>query len=340
MERALRRAVHDGQLGALVRDLAIGVKTFEVQAAFWPAFGVDPLRRGVIVLAEMMRGNTRRVLKKLLMEVTGRGHISDAAYARFLMPLIDEPWRSVKGRAAAPRADGGPIPTGVDWDSWNPVLIGDFTKLVPRALDGDMDAFVTLQVAGGIALAADRLLVGKSQEDAPFSADLPTILDGLGSSAAGLWLLARAANAFDSRKIAWNALPISKKSSLQAVDTYIVPKPSFREPEQLLDANASPGHHSAHPVPLTASDVVAFSDPHRGGIELDGPEAEAWRPSAGELRDKVLGRLMGALTGLGDLEELLDDGGLQAPPLLGDQWERAHALVSELQAMVWRAKPE
>jgi hypothetical protein len=340
LERAIRRAVREGQMSPVVRDLLVGLFTIEVQETYWPRLGVDPLRRNVAVIGELMKAGTRGTLKEHLAEVTGRSHISDEAYVRFMMPLIDAPWRGVKGRAVAAWADGGPIPLGVDWDAWHPIMISDFRVLVPRALEGDVDARVTLQVAGGIALAADRLLVGKSLEGAPFSADVPTVLDGLGGSAAGLWLLARAANAFDSRKMAWNALPISKKSSLQAVDTYIVPTPNFREPEQLLDANAGQGHRLARPVPLLANDVVAFSDPHRGGIELDGPEAEAWRPSAGELRDKVLGKLMGALSGLGELEELLDDGGLQVPPLLGDEWERAHGIVSELQALVWRSKPQ
>jgi hypothetical protein len=60
----------------------------------------------------------------------------------------------------------------------------------------------------------------------------------------------------------------------------------------------------------------------------------------GELRDKVLGKLMGALGALGELDELLDDGGLQPTPLLGGEWERAHGMISELQAVIWRAKPQ
>lgn len=330
MERALRRAVHDGQLGEHVQKLATGAA---------PGMAPTPLWRSVLLLAELMSGTTPRLLKKHLADLTGRGRITDATYARFLMPLIEAPWRIRKGMAVAAWVDGGPIPTGVDWDNWTPVVTGDFTELVPRALAGDADARVTLQVAGGIALAADRLLVGKSLEDAPFSADVPTVLDGLGLRAAGLWLLARAANAFQADRLALSALPTSKKSSLQAVDAYIVPKPSFREPELLLDANAGPWHHTSQPVPLTATDVVAFSDPHRGGMELDGPEAEAWRPSVGEVRDRVIANLIGALSALGDLDELLDAGDLKPAPLLGDEWERAHGIVSELQATVWRARP-
>jgi hypothetical protein len=107
------------------------------------------------------------------------------------MTLIDLPWRHAKQdtRQQAQRAwkNGGPIPhelLGLDWD---PVPTKDFTKLVPLAMAGDDDAKYTLQVAGGIALVTDKLLLSNTgsalaSEQVPFRSNVNEVVTNLGNS--------------------------------------------------------------------------------------------------------------------------------------------------------------
>ncbi|RYF44577.1 MAG: hypothetical protein EOO27_43090 [Comamonadaceae bacterium] len=112
-----------------------------------------------------------------------------------------------------------------------------YADLVAPALDKSnplhRDALATLQAAGGIALIADGILIagsGSTETGATgekFVRSQPNrVVEKLGESAEGLWVLAHAADSFNAEQQAVNSFAPSTPPSKIPVDTYKVAFPS------------------------------------------------------------------------------------------------------------------
>lgn len=124
-----------------------------------------------------------------LRDLLGVAQVHKSAYASHVMTLVDLPWRSAKAstRLQSLQAWGnrGPVPHDLLGVRWDPTPTPDFTTLVPKALEGDLNSGATLQVAGGIALVTDKLLMSNrgsaaSSGEVPFRANVNDVVDNLG----------------------------------------------------------------------------------------------------------------------------------------------------------------
>ncbi|MGH3809992.1 MAG: hypothetical protein ACRDRU_25900, partial [Pseudonocardiaceae bacterium] len=283
-ERALLRAQHVGYLDADVVKLAIGTLGHEHTSQ---VFGNDAipdtaLWRGVYLISALSQPRAFDGIKEQLRSLLGMTKIQNKRFVGYLGPLIDVPWRSSKSRSLqqARRAwsGGGPIPFNLLGTDWEPVPTEDFLSLVPRALNGDVNARRTLQVAGGIALVADRLLasnVGSALQSGmvPFRAEPNDIAAGLSSrdNEAGLYQLAYAAQTFQSDKPAVNSFSdrdFSRDQNLPAA-VYVVPAIDPEKPSIVLTDGAG------QPRPLTQFEVVRLSDPDRAAKAIANSGADA-----------------------------------------------------------------
>lgn len=282
LDRAMRRAVHAGKLPPAVVELATGIRpptdTGEVFGD--PAIPGTPLWRAVYLIAELCSPQTYAALKREMRSLIGISSIRDRRFVGHLGPVIDLPWRMTKSHTlkTARRAwsAGGPIPSSVIRDAWTPTPTGDFTVLVPRALAGDTNARNTLMVAGGIALVTDKLLtsnVGSALTSGavPFRADPDTIVAGLGTTEEGLWLLARAANAFDPDRKAVNSFTDTELAANPdlGAGAYVVPRVDPRNPSRMETDQAGMPKH------LNVGQVVTVSDRHRAAEAIKDAKARA-----------------------------------------------------------------
>ena len=316
-ERALQRAQHAGYLDADVVKLAIGTRGHEHTSE---VFGNDAipntaLWRGVYLISALSQPPAFNGIKEQLRSLLGITNIWNKRFVGYLGPLIDVPWRSSKFRSLqqARRAwsGGGPIPFAFLGTDWEPVPTKDFLSLVPRALDGDANARRTLQVAGGIALVADRLLASNTGSalqvgDVPFRAAPNDITAKLGGrdNEAGLYQLAYAAQTFQSDKAAVNSFSDRdfKGEGLPA-EVYVIPAIDPEEPSKVLMDGAG------QPVQLTQFEVVRLSDPARANKEIAEAGAGAARAAGYEMPQSD-GQLANQLrtklgSGLKSIEDLL-----------------------------------
>ncbi|MEV5650516.1 hypothetical protein AB0L57_19885 [Nocardia sp. NPDC052254] len=271
-ERALVRAQHTGHLEQDVVKLATGVLGPEYTSR---VFGDNTipntaLWRAIYLISTVSQPKAYEALKNQLRSLLGMTKIHNKRFAGYLGPLVDIPWRSTKGRSLQPArrawSSGGPIPFTLFGTDWEPVPTDDFLSLVPRSLDGDANARRTLQVAGGVALVADRLLasnIGSALHSGtvPFRAEPNDIIAKLSApdNVVGLYQLAYAAKMFRSDQPAVNSFSerdFRDQGNLPA-DIYTVPSVDPADPSQvLLDA-------AGQPRPLTQFEVVRISDPVR-----------------------------------------------------------------------------
>jgi hypothetical protein len=238
-------------------------------------------------------------------------------YTSHLATLIDGPWRRAKAhserQARRAWANGGALPGSFLQTTWDPVPVKNFLDLVDDADAGNVDARRTLQVAGGVALIADKLLmsnVGSAMESGvvPFRSDVDAVIEGLATTRRGLCLLAHAANAFDPDRQALNSFTRTELNTLPEDvlgKSYTVPLPSPKHPERpALDK-------AGNVARLKPWDVVAFSDPVRyakseeeraeaeaKAAPQDDPraQAEALRRSVGSLLEKAADDAMKLVT--------------------------------------------
>jgi hypothetical protein len=286
IHRALPRAVHDKALDPDVADLATGRLTVaDVPMVFGdPDIPPTALWRAIYLICWLCAPAEFVGIKKHLRALLGRASVRNRAYVMHLVTLIDLPWRAAKSHTERQvfRAwrNGGPIPTEILGKDWTPLPTTDFTELVPIALDDDDEdqdnARYTLQVAGGIALVTDKLLMANvgsavEVESVPFRSDVDDVISGLGDTEFGLWLLAHAANAFQADKLATSAFTKRELSANPALSkgAYRVPMPGKDDPSAVVVDN------TGQPRSLGPWLVVEASDPTRAARVKADEEAEA-----------------------------------------------------------------
>ena len=270
MDRALGRVAHAGELGEKVAELATGVRdSSDLQAIFTDgSIPETELWRAVYLVAYLCSPPAFWGVKRELRALTGLTRIEDKRYVEMLAPIIDRAWRGPKHhtlkQSRAAWGNGGPIPHAILGADWDPVPTRDFTTLVPLAVAGDENARRTLQVAGGIALVTDKVLTSNTGSKlsgglVPYRADVHTVVQGLGSTEAGLWLLAHAANAFNANQTAISAYTQAQLTEDPALAraAYSIGRPDASNPAELANDNAG------SLVPLVEYEVLSTSDPVR-----------------------------------------------------------------------------
>jgi hypothetical protein len=292
-DRALHRVGHSGELDQGVMRLAVGEKGPNDMAKIFgkPKIPATALWRGVYIVAWMCHPTSFKAMKRELRAITGLRRIEDKAYIAHLAPLVDRPWRLTKGgslsQARSAWGNGGPIPKGALNSDWTPQPVADFTDLIPLAIGGDRDARLTLQVAGGIAMVADKILTSNKGSKVglvvPFRSDVDDVISNLGESEAGLWTLARAANAFDANKIAVNSFTDTelKDPARAAVRAraYRVPRVDPDDSAKLAVDNAGV------PQLLTEYAVVSIASPERAAAAES--ESKQQRKSSAEKKKET-----------------------------------------------------
>lgn len=280
MRRVLRRMEADGLVASKIVALALGEVGADQTSA---AFEIDEipntaLWRAVYLICWLCGPPAFEAMKGEMRSLLGVGQMRNRKFVAHLAPIVDIPWRGTKPRAlrVARRAwaQNGPIPREVIGADWLPVPVAQFVDLVPIALgdDGDaQDARFTLMVAGGVALVADKMIASNtgsavSVGTVPFRADPQTIVSGLGESEAGLWLLARAADAFDDQKQASNSFTSTELAAadtqklIKTGGTYRIPALDSADPSKLAVDSAGAAHL------LTEAAIVRQSDPKRAAL--------------------------------------------------------------------------
>lgn len=352
IQRALPRAVHDGDLGEDVAKLAAGeLPVSAVPDVFDAKAPATALWRAVYLVAGLCNPSEFEAIKRHLRELLGLKQIARKTYVGHMMTLVDLPWRLAKQhtRLQARRAwnNGGPVPHHLLGTTWDPVPTDDFTSLVPAAVDGDDNARATLQVAGGIALVADKLLLSNTGSalaagEVPFRANVNDVVTGLGDTEAGLWLLARAANAFQADQAAINSFTPQELLKNPGIGKYAVPVVDSENPRRCAVDNAGQSKR------LTPYDVVAFSDPVRAreseeakaNAKKASTKTESSRQKAMRLRGELTAALAAARSALQLLVQT-GDGDAGVRPVLGDRetWESLVDATQELNGTLYGLKP-
>ncbi|MEV0290993.1 hypothetical protein AB0H36_43275 [Kribbella sp. NPDC050820] len=358
IHRALPRAVHDKALDPEVADLATGRLTVaDVPTVFGdPDIPATALWRAVYLICWLCAPTEFNGIKKHLRALLGRASVRNRAYVMHLLTLIDLPWRAAKSHTEKQtfRAwrNGGPIPTEILGVDWNPVPTTDFTELVPIALDDDdedqTNARYTLQVAGGLALITDKLLMANvgsavDVESVPFRSDVDDVISGLGDTEYGLWLLAHAANAFQADKYATSAYTKRELNSNPALvkGAYRVPMPSADDPSTVVTDN------TGQPRPLTPWIVVEASDPARAARAKADEEAEAEakkkaKPKgtaaerAADLRKRINGALADSVEALTLVTDIAQKNPAVGPPLgTYAEWTTMNTTAQQISVLIF-----
>ncbi|MFD7836960.1 hypothetical protein [Streptomyces sp. NPDC059761] len=289
VSRALKRVLlgrsHDGL--EPVYELAVGRrKASETPDVYkdrrLPGTG---LWRAVLLLHTLTRPAISEELRNRSKEIKGERRMTDKGYASLLGPIVDHPWRSTKQGAAQQArnawTNGGALFKEILADGWSPMVTDDFTTLVEPALSGNRDARLTLALAGGTALIADKILtrnvgsaVGRSRAPGkvPFRADPHKVVEGLArqGNALGLWTLAFAAQRFEDGRLPRNsgtrqALGLPGDPSSEAAGEY----------QHLvvdLDADDRILREDGEPVLLLEWDIVVASDEEKARLVLGPPD--------------------------------------------------------------------
>jgi hypothetical protein len=298
--RALKRVLH-GASGATVEDglhavyeLAVGLRqpsdTPDVYGN--PSIPGNGLWRAIQLLHTLTRPAIFEEMRSRAKEIKGDRRMSDKGYAGLLGPIVDYPWRSSKKSAAQQArnawSNGGVLFKEVLEDGWAPMVTNDFTNLIKPALEGSREARLTLALAGGTALIADKLLtrnVGssvsrtRSPGKVPFRSDVHKIIEGLArkGNELGFWTLALAAQRFEDGRLPRNSgtkqqLGLPNDQNDDEGDAYQHLVVDLEAPDHILRENGEP-------VLLLEWDVVVASDPQRARQVLglsgaDGQDGE------------------------------------------------------------------
>ncbi|MFE4261128.1 hypothetical protein [Streptomyces sp. NPDC056883] len=291
VSRALKRVLLGRKQDGLeaVYELAVGRR----KAKDAPEVYGDPrmpgtgLWRAVRLLHTLTRPAISDELRNRAKEIKGERRMTDKGYASLLGPIVDHPWRSTKMSVAQQArnawSNGGVLFKEVLVDGWVPIVTDDFTGLVEPALGGSQDARLTLALAGGTALIADKILtrnvgsgVGayRAPGKVPFRSDVHKVIEGLAKedNALGLWTLALAAQRFEDGRLPRNSgtkqalgLPGDPHSAADAEYQHLVVD---------LEAEDRVLREDGEPVLLLEWDVVVASDPKKAALLLDPPEDE------------------------------------------------------------------
>ncbi|MBG0567825.1 hypothetical protein [Actinoplanes aureus] len=356
IQRALPRAVHDEAFDSDVAELAVGRHSVkDVPKIFGPEYPATALWRAVLLASWFCAPTEFASLKRHLRDLLGVSRIYKKDYAEHLMTLIDLPWRYSKAasRQQAARAwgNGGPIPHDIIGVLWDPVPTDDFTTLVPKALAGDTNARCTLQVAGGIALVTDKVLLSNTGSAftaglVPFRSNVNDVVADLGrvDNTAGLWQLARAANAFRAGRRAANSYtPQEALRRPPGPGAYTIPWVDPKNPAALTYDNAGQLR------PLTTYHLVYLSNPQRAEEEKEEAKKKALPGTAlTETAAEKMARLRGQVVqqlqaGHDDFTALVDlsstDPTLQ--PALGDRelWQNLVTVLQKLNGLVFTNEP-
>lgn len=285
VSRALKRVLLSRKQEGLepVYELAVGRrKASEVSAVYGdPQIPGTGLWRAVRLLHTLTRPAISDELRNRAKEIKGERRMTDKGYASLLGPIVDHPWRSTKKSAAQQArnawSNGGVLFKEVLADGWVPIVTDDFTTLVGPALGGSQDARLTLALAGGTALIADKILtrnvgsaVGlhRAPGKVPFRADPHKVIEGLAreDNALGLWMLAFAAQRFEDGQLPRNSgtkqalgLPGDPQSTAGAAYQHLMVD---------LEADDRVLREDGEPVLLLEWDVVVASDPERAALVL------------------------------------------------------------------------
>ncbi|MFE3788904.1 hypothetical protein [Streptomyces goshikiensis] len=293
--RALKRVLHGGSGGRTVEDgmhavyeLGIGLRPASDTPHVYgnPSIPGNGLWRAIQLLHTLTRPAVFEELRSRAKEIKGDRRMSDKGYAGLLGPIVDYPWRSSKKSAAQQArnawSNGGILFKEVLEDGWAPIVTDDFTKLVEPALKGSRDARLTLALAGGTALIADKLLtrnvgssVGRTRTPGkvPFRGDVHKIIEGLAEQGneLGFWTLALAAQRFEDGRLPRNSgtrqqlgLPDDQEAEAASAYQHLVVD---------LEAHDRILREGSEPVMLLEWDVVVASNPKRARQVLE-PSAD------------------------------------------------------------------
>ncbi|WP_051857732.1 hypothetical protein [Streptomyces cellulosae] len=360
--RALKHAMLDqvtDQAGIKVADvyrLAVG----QCPAEQTPAVFADdtipgtPLWRGVCLVHFLTRKSVFEAMKKHVKAISGKQRLFTSTYAGILGPMIDQPWRLAKKQTLRQSrnawSNGGVLIKEVMEADWHPVPCSDFTTLVDAAQRGDIDARLTLAVAGGIALISDKLLtrnVGSAVGwgSVPFRADVDDVIDDLARShnRAGLLLLAHAANRFSADRVAVNSLTgkqLRQEDQPEAEPyTHVAVDPT-QEDGIARDKAGVPLH-------LDEYTVVELSNPKRAAKEKEERQPKDEEPKSileqmVDGRRELLGTLTDAQTALTQLMQLSHSPDVAGAHPLGShrEWEKVSKLAVKVQATIYSNEPD
>ncbi|MEU9486420.1 hypothetical protein AB0D83_22590 [Streptomyces decoyicus] len=296
--RALKRVLHGGSESSAVEDglhavyeLAVGLRPASDTPQVYgdqsiPGTG---LWRAIQLLHTLTRPAVFEELRSRAKEIKGDRRMTDKGYAGLLGPIVDYPWRSSKKSAAQQArnawSNGGILFKEVLEDGWAPVVTDDFTTLVEPALRGSREARLTLALAGGTALIADKLLtrnvgssVGRTRSPGkvPFRSDVHKIIEGLSrqGNELGFRTLALAAQRFEDGRLPRNSgtrqqLGLPNDQDTEADGDY---------QHLVVDLEADDGIllDGGEPVMLLEWDVVVASDPKRARQVLEPPTDDGW----------------------------------------------------------------
>ncbi|MYW04222.1 hypothetical protein [Streptomyces sp. SID3343] len=304
------------------------------------------LWRAVYLTHFLTRPTVFDAVKRYAKQIKGTRRMTTAGYAEILGPIIDRSWRAGKKntlrQARNAWANGGVLTDEVRQADWAPIPCSNFTSLVEPALRGNKNARLTLAVAGGIALMADKLLsrnVGSAvPEIVPFRADVNLTVTKLSepTNEKGLWLLAHAADRFDATRGAVNSFTDSQveKSGGSGEQFYTHVKVDLTSHDKILRDEAG------SPVPLTQHEVVTVSDPVRAAEEGSEERPPEHSPIADRLawaRQRLGLLLADAETTLNQL--LAMAGTPEAGTLYAfgsvDEWKKLHGPSANIQSSLW-----
>ncbi|MGW5173348.1 hypothetical protein ACWERY_03155 [Streptomyces sp. NPDC004082] len=293
--RALKRVLH-GSTGSTVEnglhavyELAVGLRRASDTPDVYGNQSIpgNGLWRAVQLLHTLTRPAIFEELRSRAKEIKGDRRMSDKGYAGLLGPIVDHPWRSSK-KSAAPQArnawsNGGVLFKEVLADGWAPMVTTDFTTLIKPALEGSREARLTLALAGGTALIADKLLtrnVGSSVSrtrapgKVPFRGDVHKIIEGLAreGNELGFWTLALAAQRFEDGRLPRNSgtrqqLGLPNDQAGEGNDGYQHLVVDLDAPDHIL-------REDGKPVLLLEWDVAVASDPERARQVLEPTDAD------------------------------------------------------------------
>lgn len=359
--RALKRTMLDGVLNLHdiaaedVFRLAVGqLPPHQTPAVFRDeAVPGTPLWRAVYLVHYLTRRPVFNLMKKHVKAIAGMQRLRTNTYSGILGPIVDQPWRTAKKlsirQARNAWSNGGVLTKEVMESDWDPVPCSDFTDLVEPASNDDIDARLTLAVAGGIALITDKLLtrnvgsaVGKT---VPFRADVDDVLEGLAhkDNQSGLLLLAHAANRFDANRVAVNSF--TDKQMIKEAQTddsrYIL---VAIDPEA-ADGIARDGAGS--PIRLDEYTVVRLSNEKRAEEEEEELRDEDNEPASTldqmtDQRRRLLGNLTDAQVALSKLIALSLVPEAAGTHPLGSyrEWEKISRLAVKVQATIYSNEPD
>ncbi|WP_370412675.1 hypothetical protein [Streptomyces fradiae] len=348
--RALKHVVQSHQSDGLagIYELAVGRREVADLPSVYnePKLPATGLWRATRLVHTLTRPALYDALRHRAKEIKGVRRMTDKGFAALLGPMVDQPWRATKKGASTQArnawTNGGVLFKEVLKDGWAPVVTDDFTSLVEPAMGGDQNARLTLALAGGTALIADKLLtrnVGsalgarRAYGKVPLRSDTHKVVEGLAreGNLLGLWTLGLAAQRFQDSGLPWNA---SQQEGLPSLGGYAHYAVDLEAEDRIL-------REGGDPVPLLEWDVVAAAFPERvkpgragGADDADGERGDQSGDAEGDDWDDVGEEAQFEEGADGSEDELpVDQRIAHRRTLLGESLADAKELVEQLHAL-------